>query len=129
MRTYTIRKSKSAKIPSSYWREEEIKHLYKREKGKPTAFEIIKEGERIAFSVPKEIHKVGEWISYKGKLARVERVTKEGVYIRKFHKEEGFSIPDKKQTFIAEGEYEKEATPMFYNFIPIFSTRVPLAIK
>ena len=128
---YLIRppKSKSAKIPVSYWREQEIKHFYKKKKGKPSIFEVAKEGEKVAFGVPKEIHRVGEWINYKGKLARVERVTKEGTYIRKFRLEEGFQIPEKKQTFIAEGRYEKEVTPMFYNFVPMFGVRTPLSIR
>jgi hypothetical protein len=124
---YTIRpqKRQPAKIPASYWREQEIKHLGK----KPTAYQVAKEGVRVASRTPQEIHRVGEWISYKGKLARVERVTKEGTYIRKFKQEEGFAIPEKKQTFVAEGKYEKEVSPMFYNFVPIFSWRMPLVIK
>jgi len=125
--TYTIRppKRQPAKIPTSYWREKEIKHLGK----KPSAYQIAREGERIAFNTPKEIHKIGEWINYKGRIARVERVTKKGTYIRKFRLEEGFQIPEKKQTFIAEGKYEKEATPMFYNFVPLFSARAFFTIK
>ena len=122
--TYTI-KRQPAKIPASYWREEEVKHLGK----SPSAYSVAKEGARVASGTPKEIHKVGEWIWYRGKMARVERVTKEGTYIRKFRREEGFDIPEKKQTFVAEGKYEKEASPMFYNFVPIFSWRLPLAIK
>lgn len=126
---FKVKTRKTKPIPKSYWAERETRELYKKEKGHPSVYQIAEEGARVGTGVPKEIHKEGEWITYKGKIARVERVTKEGTFIRKFKREEGFAIPEKKQTFIKEDDYEKNAKPQFYNFVPIFSWRLPLTIK
>jgi hypothetical protein len=97
------------KIKSKY-NKREIEEFREEHKKKPITFlESLKEGEKIAFGVPKFEHTVGKIVVYDGKYMAIRKVTKEGVFLEPVEIKEGNLIdnPLPKEIFVKEKDYHK----------------------
>lgn len=112
---YKIKKSK----PRDY-SEEEILRLKKKYPNKVLPFtETLRVGLRKVSGVPQRVHKVGAMVQYKERLAKVHKVTKKGLWIETFQKEDdGFMKSTGKIVFVPENRVEHEIYPM--------TTRLPV---
>jgi hypothetical protein len=112
---YKIKKSK----PRDY-SEEEILRLKKKYPHEILPFsETLRVGLRKVSDVPQRVHKKGAMVQYKERLAKVHKVTKKGLWIETFKKEDdGFMESTGKIIFIPENRVEHEVYPM--------TTRLPV---
>jgi hypothetical protein len=100
--------------------EEELKYL--KQKKKLGLYEEAKEGERHLFSEPRLIHRKGELVTYKGKLAEVQKVEKNGVWLQPFS-----PIGSKKKDepiFIKERDYVQNTKAI--RFLWGFTSNLPV---
>ena len=96
---------------NEYFLQKEIAREKKEGHGHLTFNEYSREGTRYFLRVPQEIHEVGRAVRYKGNIGRINRVTKEGIYVNFFTEGEGINVPSKHETFISEKEVEKNVYP------------------
>lgn len=98
--------------------ERELKVFREKTKGKPTFKEVAREGTRIVAGVPQKTHKKGQLVEYKGKVSRVDKVTKKGVYIipYKDKDKDGLIEPEKKKVFISDKEIQEGKIYPVYAF-------------
>jgi hypothetical protein len=96
---------------NEYYLKKEIEREKKERHGHLKFTDYSKEGTRYFLRVPQETHEVGRAINYKGRLGRINRVTKEGIYVNFFTEGKGINVPSKHETFISEKEVEKNVYP------------------
>ena len=96
---------------NEYYTQLEIKRERKEGHGHLKLTDYSKEGTRYFLRVPQEIHEVGRAVRYKGNIGRINRVTKEGIYVNFFTNGKGINVPSKHETFISEKEVEKNVYP------------------
>ena len=79
---------------------------------------LIKEGVRISQRVPKRTHQKGKFVSFKGKMYAVQKVSRKGVHLAPVKREKGklLSVDVKRTKFVPEKEYSGKAVAYF---IPI----------
>jgi hypothetical protein len=95
-------------------RNKELKYFSKDFNRHPTKLKAYKEIIRISAKIPQEMHTVGNYVEHKGKLARIVKVQKEGVYLQYItNKDEGIFGENPHPFFIPEHRYEKEAFPYY----------------
>lgn len=113
---------KKAKERNDYYNQKEIIELRKKyPKGIPFT-EVIKEGEREALHEPALIHKRHELVYYKDNLAKIEKVNKNGIYLRiyKTDPKTDFATPQKKLKFVKEKDIKDNVKPSFAeDIIPV----------
>ena len=106
-------------MPKDYFREKELRLLREKHKGKLPVGVIIKEGVRISQKVPKRTHQKGKFISFKGKMYAVQKVSRQGVHLAPVRREKGkvgLKVDVKKTKFVPEREYSGKAVSYY---IPI----------
>jgi hypothetical protein len=96
----------------------EIKYFAEEHKKKPITFvESVKEGEKIAFGIPKLEHTKGKVVKFEGKFMVIREVRKDGVVLEPVEVRDGNLIdnPLPKQFFVKESEYHKivHAHPLY----------------
>lgn len=124
-------KSKSKKIPASYWEQREMAEIRKKYKGKLPPFSVItREGTRKIEGIQPRTHKKGNYVEYKEGIAKVKKVTKRGLWLEPFNKptEKSIAYPSGKIVFIPEKRVEKEVYPLFLN-MPVVFASIPTMIK
>lgn len=89
---------------------EELKH-----KKKIPFSEYSRVGTRRAFHIPERVRQKDEVVNYKDNFAIVRKITKNGIYIEKFKRENGFDVPSGKLTFITNKEAEHTLYPAIEN--------------
>lgn len=115
-------KLKTAKERNKCYNDEEIMQLRKKYHGHIPFTKTIEEGERVALHIPSKIHKKHELVYYKKDLARIEKVTDKGIYLRlyKQDKKDELIYPVKKLKFVAEKDIEDDVKLAFFeNVIPV----------
>lgn len=120
--TYGIKGRKRRSIPKpEYFKKREIRDLWGAKK-KPSYSEIGRAGARQVGGVHKKVFKEGRIVSYKGSLARVEKVSKKGVHIRPIKRDsQGFpTLEQKKTKFLTVKQVEKGAINPFFTNVPDF---------
>jgi len=110
-------KVKKKKKPSPiYFREKELRKY----KGKKIPFPVLaRAGTRKVAGIHKKIYKKGAIIEHEGKIARVKRITKRGIYINYFTKPNGLPKLSKKEIFISSKKIEEGLAYPFVSFIAV----------
>ena len=112
---YKIKKQKS-KNPYADLEEKRLSQKYK---GKriPYAQEEKVMDKRL-FNIEKRIRQKDEVVEYKGNLAVVKKVTKNGIYIQEFKKgKDELSYPSQRLTFVTNKKAEKMYPAMTPNYL------------
>jgi hypothetical protein len=79
--TYSIKSKKEKNIDS--YNEKELALLRKKYKGKlPPLIELYRESARLIYKVPERTHKKGNLVQFQEQPAIIDKVTKNGIYVR-----------------------------------------------
>jgi hypothetical protein len=107
------------KLIKSKYNKQEIKEFAEEHKH-PTAFQELKEGEKIAFGIPKYEHTKGKVVSFKGRLMVIRKVEKEGITLEPLEVRNGNLIdnPLPKTIYVPDKEYHKIVKPHVVYTLP-----------
>jgi hypothetical protein len=90
-------------------------HLQEKEGSKlpfPTPIKQYKEEIRLVYKYPKKLYTEGNFVSYKTRLAKVNKVTSKGVFLQLYKDPDKAGVFDKeKEIFLTHNEYEKTTEP------------------
>ena len=115
-------KIKSSKAPKpEYFQEQEYAMLRKKYHGKVPPMKVLaRQGTRQASGMYRLIYKKGNIIEYKEHIGEVEKVTKEGIWVRILKKDKtGLPSKTSKSMFVSTKEVEAGKVYPFFTNIPL----------
>jgi hypothetical protein len=110
---YKVKKSKARD-----YSQEELEMFRKKYHRNPNFFEATRVGMRKVSGVQYRIHKKGAMVTYDGRLAKIHKVTKKGLWIETFRQTDNddFLESTGKIIFIPEKRVEHEVYPISTRF-------------
>jgi hypothetical protein len=129
---YKVKKKRAKKLKPEYFRERDIASIRKKYKGKVPPYKVLaKTGIKRTEGFYKRVYEKGRVIKYKDKIARVEKVTRQGIHIRIIKKDkQGFPTkPSKKLKFVSVEEVRKGNVRPFFTRLPLLIFTAPLTIE
>jgi len=129
--TFKVKRGRPKKISVEYFQQKEIevaKHKYPHRHFLPFS-EVANLGVRGSLGIEERIHRAGGVVEYKGRLAKIRRVTKKGLWLEPFTNptDKNISSPSGKVIFVKEAKVEKKVHPLGTNVPFYFSPAFQMA--
>ena len=109
------------RIPKGYFQKRELQELRRDEQKHFSIPELAETGARQGLHFQEQIHKKGTWVNYKGHMAQVVGVSKEGIHLVELeYANRGIAQPSK-PFFVPEHRVEHDVTPFNPRGFPIMA--------